>query len=355
VTDNEGSEQSRSPDRTGLVRKIDREKGFQKAAQFLLLLEKDKAASVLSQLSAAEVEGITREIIALQNLDGREAKKVLAEFGLSDPAPDKTTAIAGGLETAAAMLAAAVGEDRSREILSRVEKKLATGEFVFLKSLGEAELERLLAGESPQVLSVVFAHLEASAASQLLKKLPPETQKEVVRRIARMDKLLPEVIRRTADALKKKLFSQGNLSMIHIDGKSALRDILKHMDFGQEQTILDQLSDEKPELARELEAALFTVDILRRLTYRDLQGFFRELVDRDLALLCRGETEEFREYVMAAVSNRRRARIAEEESLMGEVPAATAAEAKQTVLAVLKQKIGTGMIVLPEGKDATIV
>jgi flagellar motor switch protein FliG len=353
----EKGEQDRvQPPENGFMKKVDREKGYKRAAEFLLLLGKEKAASVIARLSHEEVEGITREIALLDEVDRAEAKRVLAEFGLPATELEKSQAsIKGGLETAESMLKAALGEDRSREILERVERKLAPDYFNFLKDVPESHLETLLKDESPQVLSLVLAHLEAAQSSRLLKKLPAETQMEVVRRIAKMDKLLPEVIRRTADSLKKKLFAQGDFSTLYLDGKSALKNILKHMDYGREQTILDGLSEEKPDLARELERELFTVDIVRKLAYKDLQLFLRELTDRDLAMLVKGEPDDLTEYVLSGISNRRREQVNEESRILGEVPRQEAEKTKRVVLDILKMKIGKGEVTLLDEDASTVV
>ncbi len=74
-----GEQERKGLPENGFMKKVDREKGFQRAAEFILLLEKEKAAVVLSQLSNEEVEGIMREILQLKNIDATEAKKVRAE------------------------------------------------------------------------------------------------------------------------------------------------------------------------------------------------------------------------------------------------------------------------------------
>ena len=352
----EKDQQPKQKPENAFMRKVDREKGYQRAAEFLLLLGREKAAGVLARLSNEEVEGIMREILELQGIDTAEAKRVWAEFGLSAPVPETgREEIRGGMETAQSMLTAALGEERSRELLERVERKLAPDYFNFLKGVGESHIEALLKDESPQVVALVLAHVEASLSSRLLRKLPEETQKEVVRRIAKMAKLLPEVIRRTADSLKKKLFAQGDFSTIHLDGKARLKDILKHMEYGQEQTILETLSEEKPDLAREIEHELFTMQIFRKLTYKDLQLFMRDVTDRDLAMMLKGEPDDLREYLLAAVSNRRREQIQEESALMGEVTRREAEKTKRVVLDILKKKIGVGEIHLLDDQESTLV
>jgi flagellar motor switch protein FliG len=340
----------------GLLRRVNREKGYQKAAEFILLLDKTKAAQVLAGLAPDEVEGIITEIARLNRLDQSEIKKITDEFGVALPASEHSNQAeaAGGLEAAEAILKAAVGEERSQEILSKVEVRLAPGYFDFLKEVDQDRLIALLTHESSAVVALVLAHLPSDIASRILEGMSGEQKTEVVKRIARMEKVLPEVVRRTADSLRKKLYVSADLTTFEIDGKSALRDILKHMNFGQERVILDTLSEEKPELAAQLEKELFTMEIFRKLTDKDLQKFLRTITDRDLALSLKGETVELKELLLKSVSDRRRLRLLEESGLIGEIHKIEAEQAQKILLDALQLKIGIGEIVLIEEHERFI-
>lgn len=330
------------------------EKGFRKAAQFLLLLEKKAAANVLAHLNEEEVEGIMKEIVAISQISSHEAKRLFAEYGVTPPDEKSDAPVTGGFVKASEMLAAAVGEERSRAILERVEGRLPSGHFDFLKSVDESAILTLLGDESSQVVALVLSQIEPSLASKILVALPQPVQKAVVHRIAKMEKVLPEILRRTADALKKKLFTSQDLSSQHIDGKKTLQNILKHMNFGSEKTIIDSLSEAKPELAQELEKSLFTLDVFYKIPAKQLQIFLRGLSDRSLAMILKGEPEKFREFVLASISGRRKELVLEEARLLGEVPKRDADREKQEVLASLKFLIDQGKMTVLEENDRII-
>ena len=83
-----------------------RDKGYTKAARFLMLLGKEEAARVLKHLSASEVESIAYEIARVDRVDEKEAQKILEEFGCL--AKSKELVATGGLEQAKKLLLAAV-------------------------------------------------------------------------------------------------------------------------------------------------------------------------------------------------------------------------------------------------------
>ena len=272
-----------------LLRKIDREKGYRKAAEFILLLDREAAGRVLALLNEEEVIGIIQEIAVIRKIDPREAERVLKEYGLDAQPRSASREVAGGLSKAEEILNAAFDKDTARSVLGKVEDRLLPHQFDFLTDVDDEKLATLLADESPQVISLVLTQTAPVIASRLLVKLPQEVQKEVAKRIGKMATVHPEVIRQTADALKKKLFADSDLSTEYIDGKKALREILKRMEVGEERTILNSLAEEKPELAEELEKALFTMDMLMKIPRRQMHLFLRELSDRVIALILKGE------------------------------------------------------------------
>ena len=58
-----------------------RDKGYTKAARFLMLLGKEEAARVMKHLDEQEVAGITKEIAQVDKIESTEATKILEEFG----------------------------------------------------------------------------------------------------------------------------------------------------------------------------------------------------------------------------------------------------------------------------------
>ena len=58
-----------------------RDKGYSKAARFLMLLGKEEAARVMKHLDEEEVAGITMEISQVDKIEATEATSILEEFG----------------------------------------------------------------------------------------------------------------------------------------------------------------------------------------------------------------------------------------------------------------------------------
>lgn len=99
----------------GFVRGTERDRGFAQVARFLLLLGAERAAPVLSALTEREVVGIAREVTALGNIEPREQRRTMDDFGY--PAAPGSASIGGGTAAARRLLRAAFAEERATALL----------------------------------------------------------------------------------------------------------------------------------------------------------------------------------------------------------------------------------------------
>lgn len=327
--------------------KTGEERGIAKAAKFLLLLGTDEASKILAHLSPEEVEAISKEIIKVRNIDAIEANDILAEFGWL--VKTQGYSIEGGAETAKAMLEAAFGPERAGALLRKAAPE-TTRPFRFLEGFEPKELQIILKEEPPLVLAVVLPYLSPKKASGLVERLPDEVRLEVIKRVAKLDKVSPEVLRKVEEGLKERIRKVGTVTTEEIDGKSALASILRHVDPRLEESVLEALDDENPELSRSVRERLFTLEDVVRVPDRDLQKMLRDFQDRDLALLLKGRNDSFKDKILDNVSQNRRTLILDESSFLGKVKREDADAAAREFIGILKAAWESGDIVL-EGDD----
>jgi flagellar motor switch protein FliG len=339
----------------GFVRKIDREKGYKKAAEFLILLGKEEAAKVLSHLTQEEIENLTKEIAAIETIKSGQAKKVLQEFGyLIEKQARGELNLSGGVEKAKEMLTFAFGEKKAQGFLAKIGQNKTSAPFSFLKEISADQIAQLVKQESAPVLAVLLSGVEPSLAAQIINKLDGDLRKEVITRIAHLKQINPEIIQKTADTLKKKLYLTGKISTQQIDGRSVLMGILKNMDYSTEKVILNGIGEENPELAEELAKKYFSMDVLFKIPKQQLQRIFRSFKEREIALLLKGKGEELKALVLSSVSGRRRMLIMEEYHLMDKILKSEADRATDEFIYFLRSKIEEGEVVLLEEDDKII-
>ena len=334
-------------DEAAALLKTGDESGISKAAKFLLLLGTEEASKVIGHLKSEEVEAVSREILKVKNIDAPEANSILAEFGWL--VKTKGWSVAGGPETAEKMLTTAFGPERARALMRKASPE-SSRPFRFLKDYEAKELYLILKDESAQVLSVILPYLDPKKASGLLEKLPAEERVELVKRVAKLEKVNPEVLRSVEDGIRERIRKVGTINHEEIDGKAALAGILRHVDPRFEEQMLDALGEDNPELSKNVRERLFTLEDLLRVPDKSLQKALRDFQDKDIALVLKGRDDAFKKKLLSNMSANRRTMILDEYSILGPVRREDADEAAREFLGYLKRAWEDGDLTL-EGED----
>jgi len=333
----------------GLIREVTRDSGYRKAAKFLILLGEEEAARVLKHLSEEEIEGVTREIADIRTVDSREANKILQEFGYL--VRSRSLMARGGLERAREMLEAAFGREKGEIAYQRLLEKTDYHPFSFVDSLDDAQISGMLRDESPPVVALVLSYLDPAAAAKAVAGLPVDMQTTVIRRIGRMEKVSPEIVRQAEEAFRNKIKRQGEIRSMEVDGRGRLVDILKYLDVGTETRLLDDLGDVDPELAKSMKEKLFDFHMMYRIRDRDMQRILRDFTDREIALMLKGKPDSLKDRVFAGLSSRRQELVSAEYEELGEVPRADVDKVTLEFMNYLRQQAEMGEILLAEDVD----
>ncbi|MDE5581702.1 MAG: flagellar motor switch protein FliG [Treponemataceae bacterium] len=282
-----------------------------RVAKFLLLIGTDEAAEVLKFLPQDDIEKIIPQLATIRSVSSDEAEEILAEFhSLTEK---KVEAV--GEDAALDILEKAFGAGKAQELFERVEKKIEVEHpFTCLKEKSPEDVLSILKGESTQVVSIVLSHLEPKKAAAIINLMDSEQKKEIVLRLAKMQKISPEVISAIDNTIRKKVSARPADDSLAIDGKGALVQILKRMDLGAEKEILDDLERFDPALKADLQKSLFTADDVANCDDRFLQERLRGMSDKQIAFLIADKNDAFRKKIFANVSVGRGDRILEEES-----------------------------------------
>jgi flagellar motor switch protein FliG len=339
--------------KNGFIKETKKESGYKKAAEFLILVGKEQAAKILKHLSEEEIQGITEEIAETKSIDKDKAKKILDEFGYLLKTRDLVAR--GGLDKAKEMLTAAFGEEKGGAIYEKILQRTIPHPFVFLNDLDFDQVLNLLKNESSPVLSVILSHLEHGLAAKILSSLSIEMQKNIAKRIANMEKIVPEVLRSTEQSLLKKVREQGRLVTKEIDGKNALLNIIKHMNLSDEESLITGLSDKDPELAESIKINLFTIEIVLKIRDKDFQKILQEFEDKEIALILKGENDQIKDKFLSNVSSRRKEIIELEYKAYGEVLKKDKDEITLDFLNYLREENAKGELLIIREEDQFIM
>lgn len=285
---------------------------YRRVAKFLLLIGEDEAAKILPHLSEKQIEKIIPEIASIRSVSKEEASVILAEFqSLLEQARQS-----GGVETAREMLVKAYGEKRADEMMQRAVQFEGKKPFEYLDDADSERVYLLLKDENVGIQSLVLSYLEPKKSAAVINQMKENEKKEVVLRLAKMEPVDPEVIRRVDQAMHEKSLNQTTEKAENIDGRNALAQILKKMDVSAENDILGYLSEGDPDLGQDLRTRLFTMDDVINADDRFVQKKLQEMSEVDIAYLVAAKPENFRNKILDNISSGRRQEVLAQEDIL---------------------------------------
>ena len=284
---------------------------YRRVAKFLLLIGIDEAAKIIPHLTPEQTEKIIPEIASIRSVDPDEANVILAEFeNLVQRSRED-----GGVSTAKTILIKAFGEERANEMLQKTVPFPNGKPFDYMQEMEGERVFFLLKEESSAVQALVLSHLKPKVAADVINQMELSAKTEVVRRLATLKKIDPEVLRRVDQAMQEKVKNSNTSKSDSIDGRGALADILKKMSPESEKNILSMLSDTDPDLGVDLRQRLFTVDDVINCDDRVIQEKLHQMSEIEIAYLIAGKSQDFRDKIFKNISKGRGDIVLEEENL----------------------------------------
>lgn len=285
---------------------------YRRVAKFLLIIGENEAAKILPHLSDAQIEKIVPEIASIRSVSKEESEQILEEFqDLLENARQSS-----GVEAARQMLTKAYGKNKAEQLIKKSVPLEGKKPFEYLNEADRERVYLLLKDENVGIKSLVLSYLEPKKAAGIISLMEEDEKKDVVLRLAKMTPISPEVLQRVDKAMYEKSLSQTSEKAENIDGRNALAQILKKMDFAAENGILKTLSQDNPELGQELRERLFTQDDILQADDRFIQEKLREMDDKNICYLLAGKSDDFRAKLLTNVSSGRRAQIIEQEGIL---------------------------------------
>ena len=327
--------------------------GIQKAAILLIALGPERSADIFKHLKEDEIEELTLEIANTRSVSPQVKEDVLNEFYQICLAQQYIAE--GGIGYAKELLDKALGEDRAKEVITKLTASLQVRPFEFVRKTDPSQLLNFIQDEHPQTIAMILSYLTSAQAALVIGALPPEKQADVAKRIAMMDRTSPDVIKEVERVLEKKLSSLVNQDYTIVGGVDAIVNILNTVDRTTEKHIMESLEIEEPELADEIRKKMFVFEDILLLDDRAIQRVLRDVDNADLGVALKAANEEVQNVIFKNLSKRLAAMIKEDMEFMGPVRMKDVEEAQQKVVSVIRKLEDSGVIVISRGGGDEIV
>ena len=261
----------------------------------------------------------------------------------------------GGIGYAKELLDKALGSDKAQEVITKLTASLQVRPFEFVRKTDPSQVLNFIQDEHPQTIAMILSYLSPAQSAMILGALTPEKQADVAKRIAKMDRTSPDVIKEVERVLERKLSSLINQDYTIVGGVDAIVGILNTVDRGTEKHIMESLEIEEPELADEIRKKMFVFEDILLLDDRAIQRVLRDVDNNDLAVALKGANEEVQNVIFKNLSKRLAAMIREDMEFMGPVRMKDVEEAQQKIVGIIRKLEDSAEIVISRGGGDEII
>ncbi|MBI3132397.1 MAG: flagellar motor switch protein FliG [Acidobacteria bacterium] len=322
--------------------------GLQKTAILMVSLGDDTASSIFKYLEEDEIQQISREIAVTKHVQPEQADEVIEEFHTMAMA--KSYISQGGIEYAKKLLIKSVGPEVARKIIDRLVKALeSSAGFTSLERANPQQLSKFIQSEHPQTIALILAHLNASQAAELISSLPEALRSDVAMRMASLQEISPEVVRRISLILEQKLEALGSFATEAYGGVRAVAELFNRMERNVGRTVLEKIETENPQLAASIRDLMFVFDDILLVDDNGINEILKRADKKTLTVALKGTSEELQNQFFRNMSSRAVEMMKEEMEFMGPVKLKEVEKAQHEIVEIVRQLEEEGVISIGGG------
>ena len=327
--------------------------GRQKVAIVCMALGSDSAAKLTQKMSAEEVDAISFEIARMDNVSGQMVENVLDEWLTRMLAADSLAS--GGLQVAREILEKAFGSRKAQQVLERIQSQLTSSAGLHrLRNADPVQLGNMVRGEHPQTIALILAHLEPQHTASVLKELDAEIGGEVVYRMAKMEKVSPELLQ----IIERSLGNETDLNVVQgsaSGGPAAVAAVMNFTPASLEKALLDGVHAKDAALCEQIKNLMFVFEDVGSLDAKALQRLLRDVDSKELALALKVASEDLKGKIMGAMSQRAVQALQDEMELMGPSRLKDVEAAQTNIVGIVRRLEEAGEIIIGGGDDDLVL
>jgi flagellar motor switch protein FliG len=317
--------------------------GKQKAAVICLVLGEDLTAEIFKRLEEDEVQEISREISLMEAVPAEITDRVMEEFYHLTLAKEYITS--GGIEYAKKVLNKSLGPEAARKIIDRLIKVLEkSAGFSSLKKINPQQLSKFIQNEHPQTIALILAHLSTTQAAELISAFPEDMRTEIIVRMANLEEISPEIVKKIAGVLDQKLEALGSYSLEEYGGVKAVSELFNRMDRRASRNVLEQIESRNPELAESIRDLMFVFEDILHVDDQGIMEILKRVEKKSLAMALKGANDEIKTKFFTNMSQRASEMLKEEMEYLGPIRVKEVERAQHEIVEVVRNLEEEGVI-----------
>lgn len=326
--------------------------GPRKAAIFLMAMGEEYAAQAFEKMNELEISDVAFEMSSIEQITPEMLKAVSLDF--VDQFEGESKMIIETDSFIQNVVKKTLKDKDADAILDDLEKKKQDKPFIWSRNVNVGTLAGYVEGEHPQTIAMILAHMPSEISSDILMSLPEELKGDVAMRIAKLGQISEDVVRDVDRALKLELsgaVGPGGKA----GGLQVLVDIINGVDKTTEDSVMEFVEEDNPEMANDIRNLMFVFEDLTSIDDMAMREILKKVEGQQLTYALKTATDEMKEKIFSNLSQRAGEMLKDDLEAMGPVRLAEVEEAQQTVVRAAKELEADGTITLGKGKDDVLV
>ena len=217
--------------------------------------------------------------------------------------------------------------------------------FASLAGVPAEALSLFLSGERPQVAALILSHVDDGIGARLLSLLPEAVQADIMRRVASMGGVAPDVLADVERILGVKL-SAIDRSGPEAGGIDKVIGMLNMVPRQVEKRVITSLDGTDPELAESIKRGMFVFEDIVLLDDESIRAVFDAADERDIIVAMKPVAEQLRERLFGRFPEERRERLRAAFAGLGRMRLTECDAAGSRVVEVIRRLEQEGAIVV---------
>jgi flagellar motor switch protein FliG len=314
----------------------------------MVTLGDEVASSIFKYHEEDEIQANSKDIALTKHVMPEDAEDVMEEYHTMSLA--KTYITQGGIEFAKKLLIKSIGPEAARKIIDRLTKALeSSAGFSSLERANPQQLSKFIQSEHPQTIALILAHLNSTQAGELIVSLPEDLRAEVCMRMANLQEISPEVVRRISLILEQKLEALGSFATEAYGGVRAVAELFNRMDRGTGRSVLEKIEADNPQLAGSIRDLMFVFDDILLIDDIGITEILKRADKKVLTVAMKGTSEELRNQFYRNMSSKAVEMMREEMEYMGPIKLRDVEKAQHEIVEIVRQLEEEGVITIGGG------
>src|SRR5262249_14994201 len=220
-----------------------------------------------------------------------------------------------------------------------------------LRNADPQQLGNMLRAEHPQTVALILAHLQPAHTAAVLKELDPALGGEVVLRMARMEKVSPDML----VLIERSILTETDLAPAQrpstSGGPAVVAEVLNLVAPSLEKAIMKGVEALDPALSEQIRNLMFVFEDIVGLDDRSMQRLLREIDVKELALALKAASNEVKNKILGGMSQRASTALKEEMEMLGPARKRDIESAQNGIVAMIRNPEDSGEIVVGGGAD----